>query len=44
MSTDLDEHYHEGSEQTGLITLGAIIIGHMVVGILLFSLAWAMAH
>jgi len=44
MSIESDHQYHEGSELTGLITLAGIIFGLIMVGILLFSLTWAMAH
>jgi len=44
MSSDLDHNYHEGSEQKGLLTLTIIILGLILVGIFIFSLAWAMSH
>ncbi len=43
MESHLDEHYHEGSEAVGLATLAGIIFGLLLVGLLLFSLTWALA-
>jgi hypothetical protein len=43
MSSNLDEHYHEGSEEAGLATLTGIIFGLLLIGLLLFSLTWALA-
>jgi hypothetical protein len=43
MDTHLDEQYHEGSEQAGLLTLAGIIFGLLLIGLLLFALTWALA-
>lgn len=43
MAGESDDSYHEGSELAGLTTLGAIIIGLIAVGLLLFALTWALA-
>jgi hypothetical protein len=44
MTTNLDEHYHEGSEAKGLLTLVGIVMGLLLIGVLLFSLTWALAR
>ncbi len=36
-----DEQYHEGSEQRGVFTLIGLILGLLVIGLLMFSLTWA---
>ena len=43
MVTHTEEHYEEGSEGMGLATLTGIILGLLLLGLLLFSLTWALA-
>lgn len=38
-----DDAYHEGSELLGMTTLIIIILGLIAVGLLMFSLTWALA-
>lgn len=44
MATHLDNHSQDGSDGVGLITLSGIIFGLLLVGLLLFSLTWALAR
>ncbi len=37
-----DPTYQEGTEQIGIITLIGIIVGLMLVGVMMFSLTWAL--
>jgi hypothetical protein len=38
-----EEAYHEGSELLGMTTMITIILGLIAAGLLMFSLAWALA-
>jgi hypothetical protein len=38
-----EDAYHEGTEQTGIISLISIILGVLGIGLLMFSLTWALA-
>ena len=38
-----EDAYHEGTEERGIISLIAIILGLIGVGVLMYSLTWALA-
>jgi len=35
--------YHEGTEERGILSLASIILGLIGVGVLIYSLTWALA-
>ncbi len=38
-----EDAYHEGTEERGILSLVVIIVGLIGVGVLIYSLTWALA-